>query len=355
MFIRTTPNEIISDESMIKEEVVPLPKPSPRVYLVSISGSIGSGKSFIMNAIKKYHQSSSLPCDDDTSSPFSLPFDLIMIEEPIESWAPYLDLFYKDNKRYGFFFQMVVMKHHMDTMRRCEQMVPSPLRNNNHFVHSSLPQKQHVATETCLIRNDDDANLCHVIDHDGGMAARSAVSCDAHPIPSHHTTTTTHNAPCLMAANNNQQHDAASCHADNGSALPSSSRPVVFLMERCPVDAFDVFSQIQDMEPEELALLNAWNRDVLFKPHIIYHVHAKTETCITRTHARSHRDKEISADYLTKVCQRYDHVMSQLKKQTCGTPSIPCVVTIDNDANDAQSGEQQALFILEDLEKRLVK
>ena len=70
-----------------------------RPWIISVNGNIGSGKSTLMdNLSKAAYQDTKL-------------FDLI--PEPIESWKPWLKLFYEDPKRYAYSFQSVVLLHQM--------------------------------------------------------------------------------------------------------------------------------------------------------------------------------------------------------------------------------------------------
>ena len=56
----------------------------------SIDGSIGSGKSTVINKLSNR-------------------LNLKVAEEPIHEWTDWLDNYYKDNKRWGFSFQMKVI------------------------------------------------------------------------------------------------------------------------------------------------------------------------------------------------------------------------------------------------------
>lgn len=70
-----------------------------RPWIISVNGNIGSGKSTLMDNLAK-------AATGETKL-----FDLI--PEPIESWKPWLNLFYADPKRYAYSFQSVVLLHQM--------------------------------------------------------------------------------------------------------------------------------------------------------------------------------------------------------------------------------------------------
>lgn len=70
-----------------------------RPWIISVNGNIGSGKSTLMDNLAK------------ASTKEMKLFDLI--PEPIETWKPWLKLFYSDPQRYAYSFQSVVLLHQM--------------------------------------------------------------------------------------------------------------------------------------------------------------------------------------------------------------------------------------------------
>ena len=70
-----------------------------RPWIISVNGNIGSGKSTIMEYLSQ-------ACSQERKL-----FDLI--PEPIESWRPWLRLFYENPSRYAYSFQSVVLLHQM--------------------------------------------------------------------------------------------------------------------------------------------------------------------------------------------------------------------------------------------------
>lgn len=61
--------------------------------IVTVGGNIGCGKSTLLKALDKTH---------------------IVIQEPVDRWGSWLDLFYSDMKRYGFGFQMKILYEFLD-------------------------------------------------------------------------------------------------------------------------------------------------------------------------------------------------------------------------------------------------
>lgn len=58
---------------------------------ISISGNIGSGKSTVINSLRELY------------SP-----DINVVPEPVSDWYPFLELFYKDQKKWAFSLQVQV-------------------------------------------------------------------------------------------------------------------------------------------------------------------------------------------------------------------------------------------------------
>jgi deoxyadenosine/deoxycytidine kinase len=73
------------------------------IKFVSVTGAIGSGKTTIIEQLKLRY-----------ARKINLPFDIIFYEEPLDQWISgevnWLDLFYSDQKRWGFTFQTKVIE-----------------------------------------------------------------------------------------------------------------------------------------------------------------------------------------------------------------------------------------------------
>ena len=71
--------------------------------IITICGNIGSGKSTVMNMLRKYqneHQMFKTPlCTND----------FIFIDEPIDKWGDWLNLFYQDPTKHALGFQLKIL------------------------------------------------------------------------------------------------------------------------------------------------------------------------------------------------------------------------------------------------------
>jgi deoxyadenosine/deoxycytidine kinase len=88
------------------------------VKIISIEGNIGSGKSTIVQNLKKYSKS-----------------DYIFVQEPVDEWKTICDEsgesilshFYKDNKRYSFQFQMMAYISRLNILRNIIKTNPNAI------------------------------------------------------------------------------------------------------------------------------------------------------------------------------------------------------------------------------------
>ena len=64
-----------------------------RPFWISLEGSIGVGKSFLLSAIKKRIKHP----------------DVVFIDEPVKQWDDMLKIFYQDKKKNALAFQVVVL------------------------------------------------------------------------------------------------------------------------------------------------------------------------------------------------------------------------------------------------------
>ena len=90
----------------------------PMVKIISIEGNIGSGKSTIVQNLKKYSKS-----------------DYIFVQEPVDEWKTICDEhgesilshFYKDNKQYSFQFQMMAYISRLNILRDIIKTKPNAI------------------------------------------------------------------------------------------------------------------------------------------------------------------------------------------------------------------------------------
>lgn len=94
-----------------------------------ISGPIGVGKTSVVRALAAEFM-------DDAST--------IFIEEDVEAWQYYLQRFYKDPQRYGFWFQKDVEHHFHAVTKRLEQLANDPLRTYHAIVERAPVDALHV-------------------------------------------------------------------------------------------------------------------------------------------------------------------------------------------------------------------
>ena len=88
------------------------------VKIISIEGNIGSGKSTIVQNLKKYSKS-----------------DYIFVQEPVDEWKTICDEhgesilshFYKDNKQYSFQFQMMAYISRLNILRNIIKTNPNAI------------------------------------------------------------------------------------------------------------------------------------------------------------------------------------------------------------------------------------
>jgi deoxyadenosine/deoxycytidine kinase len=132
--------------------------------------------------------------------------------------------------------------------------------------------------------------------------------------------------------------------------ISSSNKSIqIILTERCPIDAYWVFSQIQDMESKELQLIKDFSDLLLYTPDTLFYICASADTCHDRIVKRNMVDACLKKDYCNQVCEQYEKVMksnNDFKTQ---------IIRIDNDNNNLHAISNAAAHILLQLEKQFIK
>ena len=80
---------------------------------ISVDGNIGSGKSALMTNLENYYKSISY---NNSIKPNHIS-DIILTQEPLYLWKPYLDNFYNDMKNNCLALQMKILKHHLSVYK----------------------------------------------------------------------------------------------------------------------------------------------------------------------------------------------------------------------------------------------
>ena len=89
-----------------------------QVKIISIDGNIGSGKSTLMEQLRKY---------------FSNNPNIVFLKEPVDEWetitdengTTILEKFYKNSSKYGFSFQIMAYISRLDVMRKAIKLNPN--------------------------------------------------------------------------------------------------------------------------------------------------------------------------------------------------------------------------------------
>lgn len=100
------------------------------VQIISIEGNIGSGKSTLVNMLKKWFSM------DETKNYLNKEkSNIIFLEEPVEEWntitnkegKTMIQLFYEDKKKYSFAFQMMAYISRLSTLKKTIETNPNSI------------------------------------------------------------------------------------------------------------------------------------------------------------------------------------------------------------------------------------
>jgi deoxyadenosine/deoxycytidine kinase len=118
---------------------------TPRPFIVSVEGNIGSGKSTILNAMReRYHEIDGVP--------------IVYVDEPVSQWEQIkskegknmIELFYANPSKYAFSFQMMAYISRLTMIRAAVQANPNAV----------------ILTERCLLT---DYNIFASMLHEQGQ------------------------------------------------------------------------------------------------------------------------------------------------------------------------------------------
>lgn len=120
--------------------------------IIYVEGPIGSGKSKFGEGVKKEHAR--------LLAAGKVDFDLIVIDEPLTEWGKHLDMFYKDQKRYAFEFQIRTITTRLTKLTRAVfREVERYNRGEIHRLPVFLVERSYISDKIFAIANFNCGNM----------------------------------------------------------------------------------------------------------------------------------------------------------------------------------------------------